>query len=65
MLLLYRLLLNLGEASKKDIYIGSRYSEDENSWNDSAFEDVALSSLRFDRPGNTAGESQGMDIHPV
>ena len=60
MILLYRLLLNLGEASSRDIYIGSQYSSStEHVWSLNTTEVMALSSLRFDRQDGTADEGQG------
>ena len=61
MILLYRLLLNLGEASNEDIYIGSQYlSSVENDWHPKASEVLALSSLRFECPSGTANDGRGM-----
>lgn len=58
MILLHRLLLNLSEASDRDIYIGSHYSSPTGSqWNPSTNE--ALSSLEFDRQEETVDEEQG------
>ena len=60
LILLYRLLLNLGEASSRDIYVGSQYSTStENNWSPNTTESLALSSLRFDRQDGTADEEQG------
>lgn len=63
MILLYRLLLNLRDASSKDIHIGTQYSSSEDeSWNPNTTE--AQSSIKFNHTGGTDHEGSGM-LNPV
>ena len=55
MIMMYRLLLNLGEASDKDIYIGSHYSTSTGGGADPS----TFSSLEVDHHNGAADQERG------